>query len=136
MFDMCPGRRAILSSWFYGLLLVTTAGATDVLPINFSGSEPAAADCIACHEDSASAHTRSCLRAQMGGAGQNIERPTYAGLAALNRELRPVDDLPAEMVFADGRLTCLTCHGTDPHDGPITVIQNSESALCRACHLK
>ena len=136
MFKKRPGRRAILSGWFCSLLVVTTAGATAALAVDRSGPEPVAADCIACHEESSGAHLRSCLVAQRGGALYDTEPATYAALAALNRELRPVNALPVELVFAEGRMTCLTCHGTDPHDGSITVIQNSESALCRACHMK
>ena len=85
-------------------------------------------ECLSCHEDLASPNGGS-------HSGSHVIGLVYADHAARNEKLRPVFELPAELVLIEGVVTCASCHGTDPHDKQSLVINNRGSALCRACHL-
>jgi predicted CXXCH cytochrome family protein len=56
-------------------------------------------------------------------------------LALENRQLKEPSALPAQVKLEDDQLQCTACH--DPHHNPygqFLVMDNSASALCRACH--
>ena len=82
-------------------------------------------ECLSCHED---IHDSS-------HSGSHAISVDYAAHAAGNKKLRPVSSLQKELVLFEGLITCGTCHGSDPHDGQKLTIDNSESGLCKACHL-
>jgi hypothetical protein len=102
---------------------VCTAGATSL------GAEQLSSECLSCHEDidglNGSSHS-----------GSHVIGIVYADHTARDEKLRPVLDLPSELIFFEGVVTCATCHGSDPHDGQVLVINNRKSGLCNACHLK
>ncbi len=63
---------------------------------------------------------------------------TYDSLLAMqNRQLRRPSALPKELALdADQQLQCTTCH--NPHSdkfGKFLVMSNTESAMCRTCHV-
>ena len=52
-----------------------------------------------------------------------------------NRQLREPSTLPPQVKLEDNQLQCTACH--DPHHNPygnFLVMENTSSALCRACH--
>jgi hypothetical protein len=82
-------------------------------------------------------HVRYCLLGQKGtGCGGHIISASYAELAARDESLLPESKLPPEIALYEGKITCVTCHGSDPHLGEALAMDNSDSTLCRACHLK
>jgi hypothetical protein len=101
---------------------VSIAGATSL------GAEQLSSECFSCHEDidgpNGSSHS-----------GSHVIGIAYADHAARDEKLRPVFDLPSELVLFEGVVTCATCHGLNPHNGQGLVINNRESTLCSACHL-
>lgn len=83
-----------------------------------------------------------CINCHGGFDGQNVAHSEnhaigvlYGERAFLNDKIRPVYDLPSQIVLPGGMITCETCHGSEPHDGESLVIDNRGSALCSACHL-
>ncbi len=79
--------------------------------------DPVSADCMACHNGSEGFSIRYCLLSQKGqGCGGHIVSADYAQLAAIDLKLRPPNDLPPDIVFHEGKITCVTCHGYDPHN--------------------
>jgi len=128
---------------FVVLLLLTIAAipsaesAAASLAGNPSRLDPVSSECITCHDGSQGAHARFCLLGQMSrDCGGHLISVDYEELAARKRNLNPASRLPPELVLFDGILTCVTCHGNDPHLGDPLAMDNSGSALCRACHLK
>ena len=101
---------------------VCLAGATSL------GAEQLSAECFSCHEDIVGPDGSS-------HSGSHVVGIAYADHAARDKKLRPASDLPTELALFEGVVTCATCHGLDPHDGQLLVINNRESALCNACHL-
>jgi len=98
--------------------------------------DPISAGCLTCHEDSMTGQrVKFCLLGQQG-CGGHIVSVSYAEVAARNNKLVPFSSLPPELILLEGKITCATCHGNDPHTGEVFVIDNRGSALCRACHLK
>ncbi len=121
-------------SLFIVLLL---AGAA--IPASSSSSEldPISAECLTCHDGSGGPYARYCLLEQMGkGCGGHIVSVRYAEIAARDKKLRPAKNLRADLPLYDGKITCVTCHGTEAHEGVLLIIDNTGSALCRSCHLK
>jgi len=93
------------------------------------GAEQISSECLSCHED---------LEGQTGSShsGSHAIGMAYADHAARDEKLRPVLELPSALILFEGVVTCETCHGSDPHDGQVLVINNRESGLCSACHLQ
>lgn len=92
-------------------------------------AERVSSECLSCHDDIDDPNDNS-------HSGSHAIGITYADHAADNEKLRPVIDLPPELILSEGVVTCATCHGLEPHDGQLLVINNRESALCNSCHLK
>jgi len=84
------------------------------------------AECLSCHEDIDEPKNRF-----HGGhiTGRPYEDDNEAG-----QKFHRASVLPPELVLEEGKITCATCHGLDPHDGQILVIDNRGSALCNSCH--
>jgi len=100
-----------------------------------SEPDPVSAGCIACHDGTAGWRVRYSLPSPIRqGCSGHIISADYAALTAKNKNLRPPESLPQELTFHEGKITCVTCHGDDPHN--VLAIDNTHSALCRACHLK
>ena len=93
-------------------------------------------ECVSCHNDSNKDHAGLCQIAHGSFCSDHNFSSPYTELAARNKELRPKVSLPAEMVLYKDRITCVSCHSGEPHDGQPTTIDNRSSALCQACHLK
>jgi hypothetical protein len=99
--------------------------------------DPLSAACMSCHDGSGGLHVRFCLIGQKGkGCGGHIISASYADLAAKDKSLLPESSLPPEIALHEGKITCVTCHGNDPHLGKPLAMDNHDSALCRACHQK
>lgn len=99
--------------------------------------DPLSAACLSCHSGSGGPHVRFCLIGQKDeGCGGHIISASYAALAAQDKSLLPASSLPPEIALYEGKITCVSCHGSDPHGGVPLAMDNSRSALCRACHLK
>jgi hypothetical protein len=84
------------------------------------------AECLSCHEDINEPKSKS-----HGGHVTGISYTDYTGGS---QKFRMLSVLPLEIVLLEGKVTCATCHGLDPHDGQILVIDNRGSALCNSCH--
>lgn len=113
---------------------VGTARADDT-----SELDPVSAECYSCHDGSDGPHAQYSLSSQRGlayVAAGHLVSASYAKLAAEDKYLNPMNSLPPELVFHEGDMTCVTCHGEDPHLGYPLAMDNSHSDLCRACHLK
>jgi len=122
------------------LLLLFAIHATECLAVESQsarppGLDPISVDCINCHNGTNGSRAGFCLLTGAKSDGHVISL-AYAEFARANPGLRPMDDLPPEVVLHDGVITCVTCHGSDPHGGAALVIDNSGSTLCIACHLK
>jgi hypothetical protein len=127
------------------LLFLTAIGSSAVRDLeaafpagNSAKLDPISAECIGCHDGSNGMHVRFCLLGQKGtGCGGHIVSTYYADLVAAQRKgFQPLSNLPPELVLYQGKITCRTCHGADPHDGTPLAIDNFDSALCRSCHIK
>ncbi|NJC87274.1 MAG: hypothetical protein FIB02_01890 [Desulfuromonas sp.] len=128
----CLGVILLLS-----VLPAATCLAVEAPLANLPGLDPVSAGCIACHNGSEGSPAGFCLLLPGSRkADGHVISVTYAELAKRNQGIRPIGSLPAEMVLHDGKITCATCHGSDPHNRNSLVIDNKGSALCRACHLK
>jgi len=118
------------------LSLVTVPAAAS-LPGEFSEMDPISSECMVCHDGSVGIPVRYCLPSEKGtGCGGHVISADYALLAARDKGLNPASTLPPEMALFDGVLTCVTCHGDDPHLGKALALDNFGSALCRSCHKK
>jgi predicted CXXCH cytochrome family protein len=84
-------------------------------------------ECLSCHEELNEPINRS-----HGGHVTGIPYENYTGG---NQKFRMLSVLPLELVFLEGKTTCTTCHGLDPHGGQILVIDNRGNALCNSCHV-
>jgi len=83
-------------------------------------------ECLSCHEDIDEPKKRF--------HGGHITGRPYEDDIEAGQKFRRVSFLPPELVLVEGKITCATCHGLDPHDGQILVIDNRGSALCNSCH--
>ena len=116
------------------LLILTSSTSAIALAIEAETSpislelDPHSAECLSCHEDINEPKNRY--------HGGHITGIPYENYAEGEQKFRMESTLPLEMVLLEGKITCATCHGLDPHDGQILVIDNSGSALCNSCHNK
>lgn len=123
-------------TFLLGIAVGAAGGVVGMYPRTISGLDPVSAVCISCHDGSEALSVRYCLLSQMGtGCGGHIVSADYAALAAKDKNLRPAGSLSSELTFYEGKITCVTCHGDDPHN-VLLAIDNTNSALCRVCHLK
>jgi predicted CXXCH cytochrome family protein len=125
---------ALLAS---GTAITAVGGVVGIYPQQITSElDPVSAGCISCHDGSEGLNVRYCLISQKNkGCGGHIVSADYAALAAKDKNLRPPGSLSAELTLYEGKITCVTCHGDDPHNVPLA-IDNTGSALCRVCHLK
>jgi len=86
-------------------------------------------ECLSCHEEFASPSAAVHI------AQGHLSPKPYAEMVAANKKLRLANELPADILLYKGRITCVSCHPDEPHDGVPLVISNENSALCTACHL-
>ena len=113
-------------------LLVTVATTNKTVCIAEAaslGAEQISSECLSCHEDIEDQNVSS-------HSGSHAIGMAYAAHAARDEKLRPALDLPSELILFEGEVTCATCHGSDPHDVQVLVINNRGSGLCNACHLR
>ena len=83
-------------------------------------------ECLSCHEEISEPKNKS--------HGGHITGINYEDYTEVGQKFRRVSVLPPELVLVEGKITCATCHGLDPHDGKNLVIDNRGSALCNSCH--
>lgn len=99
--------------------------------------DPVSSTCFSCHDGSGGPQAGFCLLPQKNkGCGGHIVSASYAELARRNKNLHPQRSLPPELVLFEGKITCVTCHGSAPHNRQPFAIDNRGSALCHACHVK
>jgi hypothetical protein len=129
----------LLSLFLPATVFPTPAGVGEVSSAQAIDSEldPVSAACIACHDGTSAMSVNYCMVWQKDkpGCGGHIISADYVALAAKDKGLRSLPNLPAELVLYEGKITCVTCHGDDPHNVPFA-IDSFGGALCRACHLK
>ena len=119
------------------MLFTAAAFTAESPPIVVPGPDQVSSGCLACHNGADGALAGFCLIAEGGKkADGHVLSAIYAELAKRNQGLRPIDSLPSALVLHEGMITCVTCHGSDPHGAAALVIDNRDSALCRACNLK
>lgn len=111
------------------VILATTNKAVCIAVAASPEAEQISSECLSCHEDIVALNGSSHSVSHVIGI-------VYADHAASDEKLRPLTELPRELVLSEGVVTCITCHGPEPHDGQALVINNRESQLCSACHLK
>ena len=83
-------------------------------------------ECLSCHEDINETRNRS--------HGLHVTGIPYEDYTGGSQKFRIVSALALELILLEGRITCATCHGLDPHDGQVVVIDNRRGALCNSCH--
>ena len=111
------------------LTVATTNKTVSIAEAASLGAEQISSECLSCHEDIEDQNVSS-------HSGSHAIGMAYAAHAARDEKLRPALDLPSELILFEGEVTCATCHGSDPHDGQVLVINNRGSDLCNACHLR
>jgi hypothetical protein len=120
-------------------VILATSGKADSMHGDLSKIDPISVGCLACHDGSneaAGQHVMFCLLDTLGkGCGGHIVSASYVELASRNKNLYPVSNLPPQLVLHEGKITCVTCHGDEPHTGTSLVIENRHSSLCRICHM-
>lgn len=123
---MCTFRHIILL-----LIIISSVGTIGMM----AGAEsvfaaveidPVSAECLSCHDNI----DESEMRFHRG----HVTGIAYEDYLDREQDFRNVSSLPQEMVLHEGKITCVTCHGVDPHDDQFLVIDNSGSALCVSCH--
>ena len=132
--------RLVTLALLLHLIAVNTIAAADsaTVPLNDPSAEldPISSGCFTCHDGANGPHVTFCLLGKQG-CGGHIVSVSYAEVVARNEKFHPASRLPPELVLYEGKITCVTCHGTEPHQGtPLVMDNNNGSALCRACHRK
>ena len=121
----------------YALLQAATVLAAESSAVAPPQPDPVSAKCLGCHDGTNAIQAGYCLMVKGGsGAGGHPISGNYDQAAKLNPGLNPPRNLPAAIALFEGQITCATCHGSEPHNGSPLAIDNTGSALCRACHLK
>lgn len=133
---MCVESRRLLSiALICSLLQASEVFAAESSPL--AQPDPVSATCLGCHDGKNAVQAGYCVMVEGGsGSGGHVIGNNYAQAAKLNPGLNPPRNLPAAIVLFEGQVTCATCHGNEPHNGVPLAIDNTGSALCRACHLK
>jgi len=99
-------------------------------------------DCISCHDGVAASAIGVTLRNDAVNRRSQVnsfssDHPIgmhYSNYVAVDRGFKPV--LGTKMIFAGGKVGCLTCHDPmNPEKGHL-VMSDRESALCHTCHNK
>lgn len=123
---MCTLRHIILL-----LIIISTVGTIGLM----AGAEsvfaavevdPVSSECLSCHDDM----DESEMKFHRG----HVTGVAYGDYTDNEQNFRSASSLPLEMVLHEGKITCVTCHGVDPHDDEFLVIDNHGSALCVSCH--
>lgn len=100
-------------------------------------------DCLSCHDGIAASNVRVDVRDRPYDRTSRVnsfksEHPlgmSYDLYVAANRGYKNVGT-STKMIFANGKVGCLTCHDPlNPEKGHL-VMSDRESALCRTCHDK
>lgn len=101
-------------------------------------------DCLTCH-DGVSAPGREIrfknLNKNLAAGIESVSGShpigmDYGSHAYANRGLKTISELNTNMVFADGKVGCLSCHNPlNPKKGHL-VMSNERSRLCFSCHNK
>jgi len=107
------------------------------LPAGPAEMDPISSECMVCHDGSNGVPVRYCLPSQRkDDCRGHVISMDYAELAGRVKGLVPAESLPPEVALFNGILTCVTCHGDDPHLGQPLAMDNFGSRLCRTCHTK
>jgi len=100
-------------------------------------------DCLSCHDGVSAQSFRiriknnpngraMCLEDIIGGHPVGMEYDKYVSVNG--NKYRCDVQFTREMVFAEGKVGCLTCHNPLNPDKGHLVMNNSSSELCFACH--
>lgn len=123
----------------------TTIDANISLTRMSSGIDGLSNDCLSCHDGVMAksfdvriknnpANRVMSLVDIIGGHPVGMEYDKYVSVAG--KEFRREVSFSREMVFAEGKVGCLTCHNPLNSAKGHLVMQNSRSELCFACHNK
>jgi predicted CXXCH cytochrome family protein len=123
------------------------ANAQEYSDVSFGGGnslDSMSMECLSCHDGATAA--RIGVRIKESQEDRNFvsdalngDHPVgmlYEANYSGNRQFRDWESLPADMVFMNGRVGCLTCHNLLNNRRNHLVMDNSGSALCLACHNK
>ena len=123
--------------WLLLILLIVSPSLGSTLRAEELKPDPVSSGCIVCHNGTDGSKASFCLLSQgdKSEAG-HIVSAVYVDYAMRNKELNSIESLPAELKLSEGKITCATCHGNEPHEGKALAIDNDNSALCLACHCK
>ncbi len=109
------------------------------------GTDNLSNDCLACHDGVMAKNFNvrvknnpngrvMSLEDIIGGHPVGMEYETYASVNG--KEYRGEVRFSNEMVFAEGKVGCLTCHNPLNSSKGHLVMNNDKSELCFACHKK
>lgn len=102
-------------------------------------------DCLSCHDGVMAQNFKLRVKNNPGGRVMSLEDITgahpvgmeYNRYASVDSKGYKSDvSFSNEMVFAEGKVGCLTCHNPLNKDKGHLVMNNSRSELCFACHNK
>ncbi|GAB4294197.1 MAG: cytochrome c [Desulfuromonadia bacterium] len=99
-------------------------------------------DCMSCHDGMNAPYHDVRIRNGARRGGLSLETVLashpigmhYGSAAYENRSLRGVDELDPNIILADGRVGCLSCHNMLNPDKFHLVVDNGQSGLCFQCH--
>jgi predicted CXXCH cytochrome family protein len=110
---------------------------------SYTGIDSLSTDCLSCHDGVTAQSFKvriknnpnnraMCLEDIIGGHPVGMEYDKY--VAVNGNKYRCDVQFTREMIFAEGKVGCLTCHNPLNPDKGHLVINNSSSELCFACH--
>jgi predicted CXXCH cytochrome family protein len=98
-------------------------------------------NCVSCH-DGTNASNHSIRFKKSGSSDQSSPLDVhpigmhYGTASYMNSQLKKPHQLHKDMLFADGRVGCLSCHNPLNPKKNHLVIENEYSNLCFSCHSK
>lgn len=102
-------------------------------------------DCLSCHDGVMAQNFNFRIKNNPGGRVMSLEDITGGHPVGMEynryvsvggKDYRSEVTFSREMVFAEGKVGCLTCHNPLNKDRGHLVMNNSRSELCFACHNK
>lgn len=104
--------------------------------------------CFSCHDGSVASDAQVTFPITIGGTGSasldtslghvDAVHPVDVNYAAARQRrpgwLRPMDQLPPEVMLPQGLVTCTSCHSSRSRQAKKVALSLERSALCLACH--
>ncbi len=91
--------------------------------------------CLSCHDGALASHAATCT-VQCGFSSSHSILKPYPPTAK-EREFAPLQSILRKGIKLENqKVTCISCHDIRGSGKYLLVIDNKNSALCRACHVK